>query len=258
MILKKIKKAWKFLKEKKYKLFVQRFIYFFKQGTLQFLEIFCYPYAIFKIKRFNSKNSGEIFDFAYNFCFGLIRPMQIKEEFLEFLKIIQELNPKYILDIGTAKGGTLFLFARNLSDDIVIITIDQGGWPLSGGYPIWKRLIFKSFKKNNQKIHFIQSDSHNIHTLNKVKDILKNNTLDLIFIDGDHSYEGVKKDFEMYSPLARKGGIIALHDCLLNNDDFASGGVKRFWDNIKREYRFKEIIQEKDNKEFGIGVVSVD
>jgi hypothetical protein len=62
----------------------------------------------------------------------------------------------------------------------------------------------------------------------------------------------------MYSPLARKGGIIALHDCLLNNDDFASGGVKRFWDNIKREYRFKEIIQEKDNKEFGIGVVSVD
>jgi len=35
---------------------------------------------------------------------------------------------------------------------------------------------------------------------------------DFLFIDGDHTYEGVEGDFEMYSPLVRRGGIIAFHD----------------------------------------------
>ena len=36
--------------------------------------------------------------------------------------------------------------------------------------------------------------------------------LDFIFIDGDHSYEGVKKDFELYSTILNDNGIIILHD----------------------------------------------
>jgi hypothetical protein len=34
----------------------------------------------------------------------------------------------------------------------------------------------------------------------------------LLFIDGDHRYEGVRRDFEMYSPLVGAGGLIAFHD----------------------------------------------
>jgi cephalosporin hydroxylase len=62
------------------------------------------------LKSFSSNSPEEIFDFSWNFYNGLIRPMQIKEEFVELLKIFQELNPKYILEIGTANGGTLILF----------------------------------------------------------------------------------------------------------------------------------------------------
>jgi predicted O-methyltransferase YrrM len=36
--------------------------------------------------------------------------------------------------------------------------------------------------------------------------------VDFIFIDGDHSYEGIKKDWELFSAKICKGGIIALHD----------------------------------------------
>jgi len=36
--------------------------------------------------------------------------------------------------------------------------------------------------------------------------------IDLLFIDGDHSYEGVKKDFELYSQLLTENGVIVLHD----------------------------------------------
>jgi len=41
-----------------------------------------------------------------------------------------------------------------------------------------------------------------------VKKILAGRQVDFLFIDGDHSYEGVKKDFEMYSSLVRKGGVV--------------------------------------------------
>jgi hypothetical protein len=36
--------------------------------------------------------------------------------------------------------------------------------------------------------------------------------IDFLFIDGDHSYEGVKKDFELYSTILSEKGIIMLHD----------------------------------------------
>jgi hypothetical protein len=42
--------------------------------------------------------------------------------------------------------------------------------------------------------------------------VLQDITIDLLFIDGDHSYEGVKKDFELYSKLLSDKGLIILHD----------------------------------------------
>jgi predicted O-methyltransferase YrrM len=254
-LLNKIRKGWQILKKEGYKEFTRRFFYFLKQGPLRIFELICYPYAIYKIRSFKSNNSEEIFDFAYNFCLGIIRPMQIKDEFLDFIKIVKNINPKIVLEIGTARGGTLFLFAKNFSEDASIITVDQPGWPLSGGYPFWEMWLLETFKKRNQNIYIIRSDSQKIETVKKIDSILQGEKLDLLFIDGDHSYEGVRKDFELYSTLVKNGGIIAFHDCLLDRDEYGNGGVKKFWDEIKKNYSFKEIIKDKNKKEFGIGVI---
>jgi predicted O-methyltransferase YrrM len=48
--------------------------------------------------------------------------------------------------------------------------------------------------------------------LDVIKNILDDRKVDFLFIDGDHTYEGVTRDFEMYSPLVKRGGIIAIHD----------------------------------------------
>jgi len=51
--------------------------------------------------------------------------------------------------------------------------------------------------------------------------------LNFLFIDGDHTYEGVRKNFEMYSPLVRRGGIVAFHDIVPRPPENV-GGVPRF------------------------------
>jgi hypothetical protein len=42
--------------------------------------------------------------------------------------------------------------------------------------------------------------------------VLQDIKIDVLFIDGDHTYEGVKKDFELYSNLLSENGIIVIHD----------------------------------------------
>lgn len=67
-------------------------------------------YVIYKIKNFSGKNPEETFDFIYKGFYKAFQPMQIKEEFVYLLKIFRDLNPQIILEIGTARGGTLFSF----------------------------------------------------------------------------------------------------------------------------------------------------
>jgi hypothetical protein len=63
-------------------------------------------------------------------------------------------------------------------------------------------------------------------------------------------YEAIRHDFEFYSPLIRKGGIIAFHDIAILEE----GGGHRFWNEIKHKYKHKEILKSKENK-MGIGVL---
>ena len=50
---------------------------------------------------------------------------------------------------------------------------------------------------------------------------------DAVFIDGNHSYEYVKKDLENYLPKVREGGIVALHDVNFEGDRYGSPRVLR-------------------------------
>jgi len=210
--------------------------------------------VIKSLKSFSSNNPEEIFDFSWNFYSGLIRPCKIKEEFVELLKIFKELNPKYILEIGTANGGSLFCFCKLARDDATIISIDLPKGPFGGGYPEWKIPIYQAFVKQNQKIDLLRKDSHQQDTLEEVKKILNDNQLDFLFVDADHSYEGVKKDFEMYSPLVRKGGIIAFHD-IAKHPPETGCEVEKFWNEIKNTFEFRELIRNVNQVGCGIGVI---
>ncbi|MBS7635674.1 class I SAM-dependent methyltransferase [Candidatus Bathyarchaeota archaeon] len=209
-----------------------------------------------EIKRINNIYGAVEFAFSFQYLTFSIKPAQVEYEIIKLLEIVKELEPKLILEIGTAGGGTLFLFSRIADPEATILSIDLPGGAFGGGYPEWKMSLFQGFAKNGQKIKLLRADSHDLNTLRRVKEILGDALLDFLFIDGDHTYEGVKRDFEMYSPLVRKGGIIAFHD-IVSGPPENVGGVPEFWNEIKSGYRHLEVVKDWNQGGYGIGVLYV-
>ena len=186
-----------------------------------------------------------------------IAPQQIPEEIHQLAKIVAELDCKRMLEIGTAQGGTLYLFSRVVNPDAVLISVDLPGGAFGGGYPAWKVPFYRSFASRNQKIHLLREDSHDSKTLEKVKGLVDGKPLDFLFIDADHTYEGVKKDFEMYAPLVRPGGLVAFHDIAPHPAELKVE-VPQFCKEIKSHYGHQEIVKSWDQDGYGIGILRME
>ncbi len=213
-------------------------------------------YCFFKAKTIGPNATlDRLVDFVFKDCGKVIAPSQIRSEILGLLKILYKMKPRRIIEIGTLKGGTLFLFSRIAAVTASIITIDLPGGQFGGGYSAKRRpFLYRSFARRGQKIHLIRANSHDKATMEKVNALVMPEEIDFLFIDGDHSYEGVKTDFERYSELVRKGGVIALHDIVRGRSENV-GGVPKFWNEIKEKYNCTEIIDNPKQEAYGIGVL---
>jgi predicted O-methyltransferase YrrM len=186
----------------------------------------------------------------------VLETIQVRSELLRFAEIVANLKPKTLLEIGTNKGGTLCILSRLATPDAVIISLDLPGGDFGGGYKGYHASIFKHFTRENQKIHLLRGDSHSVDMETAVREIVGNGKLDLLFIDGDHTYEGVKKDFESYLDLVRPGGVIAFHD-IVEHTSILTCQVSRLWHEIKSRYRHEEIVESPSQGWAGIGILYV-
>ena len=194
-----------------------------------------------------------------NFVLGdhFFAAMQVRSELHALGEILAELQPRRALEIGTARGGTLLLLTRLANPQATIVSVDLPGGEFGGGYSRTRRWFYQRFARRKQKLHLLQGDSHSQEMLGRVKSAFDGEPLDYLFIDGDHLYEGVKSDLEMYGPLVKKGGLIAFHDIVEGKPEFV-GGVPRFWREIRSGYRHKEFIEDPQQGGYGIGVLYVE
>lgn len=190
-------------------------------------------------------------DLAFS-CPGII-PMQVRSELLEFASLVQERRPKALIEIGTRNGGTFFMLCRLAHPRAKVISLDLPGGQFGGGYTIFQAPVINHMKRSGQQLQLLRKDSHDPATQARVVNALGDTRLDLLFIDGDHTYDGVKRDFEMYSPLVAPGGLIAFHDIVdTANEDCH---VNRFWSEVKTRYPHREIIEDARQGWGGIGVL---
>lgn len=187
---------------------------------------------------------------------------QNKIELLELSKILYFHKPQNFLEIGTQYGGTFYLLSSLSSGKKISIDLEGGAY---GGLDIEtikeRNSVLKSFFPD---CHLLNMDSHLETTLDSVKKILNGEKLDLLFIDGDHSYSGVRKDFEMYRQILRAGGILIFHD-INYMPKLPECEVHQFWDELfncqemktmwKYELNAKTTWNKNNNTMGGIGVI---
>jgi predicted O-methyltransferase YrrM len=201
------------------------------------------------------KSLPELVDVVMNRFSGILRPIQNRNELLLFIQRVEELSPSVIVEIGTAKGGTFFLLSRAAEPNATLISIDLPGGYYGGGYPYWKTNLFRELIGNSKQVHFLRADSHDTATKAELERILNGRKIDALFIDGDHSYQGVRRDFWLYTPLVRAGGLIALHD--ISRTEGGEISVPKFWTEMSADFAAEQIVDPGQEFGFGIGVVTV-
>lgn len=190
----------------------------------------------------------------FNYRHIRLDPSQVTSEILQLLNLLKRDPPRTVLEIGTYRGGTFFLFSRVAAPDALLVSLDLPPNSSRFGYPSWRSGLFKSFARDRQKVELVLADSHQPETVRQIQQVLGGRELDFLFIDGDHSYDGVKADFTMYAPLVRKGGWIAFHDIVPRRID-TPNEVPRFWQELKGTRAVTEFVADWNQDGFGIGVL---
>lgn len=162
-------------------------------------------------------------------------------------------GPKTYVEIGVAAGGTFMATCDLLSptravaidiSPVIGTTIDDGR---AGNRTPFDGLLAAFIDGKTRE--FFCGTSRDFATSSRCPA-----TIDLLFIDGDHSYEGVKADFEALGPRSR---VVVFHDIVSD----ACPGVVRFWREIVAAFpgRTAEFVDQYDSviagSFLGIGVL---
>lgn len=116
------------------------------------------------------------------------------------------LQPKNVVELGTYRGGSTLAMLEGLPEESSITTVDKYTTH------IWLEGI------DDPRLHFIYGST--LDLADRFSDI------DFLFIDTDHNYDQVSKEWHLYSPLVVKGGIVAFDDIHLN------AGMNQFWNEL--------------------------
>lgn len=188
----------------------------------------------------NNENLNEMPKELNQFYGKGLKFWQYPNQFSKYLKKILEYNINSYLEVGCRWGGTFIITSEILklkNNNVKLYTCDI----------INKSEILLEYS-NYQTFNYIQKSSFDLNQ----NDI--NENIDLILIDGDHSYDGVKTDFEVCLKFNPK--YVVFHDIKSS----VCPGVVKFWDEIKNNYKNYEYVEQYDSVSgdfLGIGLIEI-
>jgi len=167
---------------------------------------------------------------------------QVPEEYAQLLCWFREQNFESYLELGVGRGGSFLLnclFQFNIQRAIAVD--NSSYWQEEQRNNIHDKII----QLHENGINCLFYDMNSGDYFNKLTDEI----FDCIFIDADHSYEGVKKDYDNALKHIKDGGYLIFHDIVSTSCE----GVRRLWNEIKE----KGSIEFVYGNNCGIGIIKV-
>lgn len=227
---------------------------FFKELSRTLRIPFNRAYASRRLKEYHAapRSLDETVGWAMNYGGGgymTIKTLQIPSEITRLARAVAALKPKIILEIGTARGGTLLIWSSIASEEVITCDLEHRA--------AQKPLLEALPPPGSQcKVTLLTGNSHDAAFKQRVAQALNGRKADFIFIDGDHTVEGVTADYNDYKEFVRSGGIIAFHD-IVENQPLTTNQVYHLWKTIKPKAVTEEFVNDPKQCGFGIGIVRV-
>lgn len=147
--------------------------------------------------------------------------------------LMQTLKPKLFVELGTHWGTSYCAFCQSVKFNMLdtrCYAVDT--WEGDSHVGFYGDQILEDLRTHHDLLY---SDFSNLlrMTFDDAALYFEGEQIDLLHIDGYHTYEAVKHDFTTWLPMLGKQGIVLLHDISVREREF---GVWRFWNELKEEY----------------------
>jgi len=196
----------------------------------------------------------ETFDVSkHNIIFNLpqriVSPYSWVEHSAFAFLVISSLKPRLFLELGVHIGNSFNAFCqavKTLHTNTKCYGVDSWYGDEQAGFydeSIYYEL-FKYQQKEYKEFAYLLK-----MTFDKALGYFSDNSVDLLHIDGFHTYEAVKHDFYSWLPKVSDNGVVILHDTQVREKDF---GVWKLWEEISEIYPSFEF-----KHGFGLGVIAV-
>ncbi len=160
--------------------------------------------------------------------------------------MVHMLRPKVIVELGTHKGDSYSAFCQavqTLNLECACYAVDN--WEGDDHAGFYDREIFDEFRHYHDPLYAHFSTLLKM-TFDEALERFADRLMDLLHIDGLHSYDAVAHDFRSWVPRMSRKGVVLLHDTRVRK------GVWRLWEEVSQEYPSFEFTHGN-----GLGVLGV-
>lgn len=147
--------------------------------------------------------------------------------------LVDQFKPKILVELGTHSGNSYFSFCQSVATNKTntkCYAVDT--WQGDQHAGSYSEEIYEKVFQHNEKNYKAFSNLMRM-TFDEAVNQFEDGSINLLHIDGLHTYEAVKHDFETWLPKMADGGIVIFHDTKVLERGF---GVWRLWSELQQLY----------------------
>jgi len=147
--------------------------------------------------------------------------------------LIRFMKPEVLVELGTYRGGSFLSFCQGVKDgqlETKCYAVDTWKGDTHSGF--YGEDVF-ALVDQVTTLHFPHHTKLIRLNFDDAAALFEDESIDILHIDGLHTYEAVKNDYETWLPKLAPNGIILFHDITVQMRDF---GVYKFWDELKADF----------------------